>query len=287
MLAPTLALALAVAPAPIDNTAPSDPAPSVEPADAPTTDAPEEQPTPGDDPAASVPSDGQPVQGDEQPETPPEPSNAPDPFAPERVEGFPATVDLRDESTWSDLTVQQKDELRAIRASRDAAAAEGRPVPPRAIEHEKPPGFDSAAMERTSRRLGAVNRRRGSEALDWYDEREARLVRLTVGFGVTWGVSLIVTGALAAYARSLGTDCAAEVSDSVIDPAPPGSICNDEAKKAKRLMIPVWIFGIAGSVSGIGTLISGGYLGGHRGSRPYLGASVGRRQAGVNLGGRF
>ena len=132
-------------------------------------------------------------------------------------------------------------------------------------------------MARTSARLGSSRSRDRSAALDWYEERDRALVRTTVAFGVTWGVSLILTGVFVGLAENAIEECDVSTLDT----------CPDNLDSARKLLVPGYAFAVVAGLSGFGTILSGGLLGGHRGSRPYLSAGGGRRWASVGFGARF
>jgi hypothetical protein len=109
--------------------------------------------------------------------------------------GFPETVDLDDESTWSDLTVEQKDELRAIRASARAREAEGghTEAPPPVASGLEDDEVRELLNARAAERQDKAGRGGKRRVADWAYPR-------LVGFGLTLGAGAVMGGAAPAIA---------------------------------------------------------------------------------------
>lgn len=193
-----------------------------------------------------------------------------DPFAVTPLPGFPPGVDINDETTWSDLKPEQKDELRAIRAKMRAKAS----PPPMGVERE-------AERFPSDEDRPPLHARRTSSAKEeyWY-QREHSLVVSTAAFGVTWGVSTIAL-ALILNANLNGADeCNRDASAGI-----GADSCDRAVERTTNLVVPTYLFGAVSGASFIGTVVSGAMLGAHRNTKPLI-FSDGR---GLNMGvsGRF
>ena len=97
-----------------------------------------------------------------------------------------------------------------------------------------------------------------------YRDREKRMRSMTLGFGITWGASVALTGILAAVRTTrLNAVCTGE------DPDP----CVEQQQKGQRLSAPVALLGTTAAILGVGTLISGIVLGIHQNNRFMVGVS--------------
>ncbi|MEM6993082.1 MAG: hypothetical protein AAF721_21395 [Myxococcota bacterium] len=282
-----LVLVLSLGPAPDADVAPKPgvdagqevPEAEAEPGEHPAQGDPE--PEPGTHPAQedpeAEPGSAEEISAGPDPELPREP--APDPFAKVTPPGFPDFVDLNDESTWVELEVAQKDELRAIRARSLAAAAEGRESAPK----PSPPA-DTSSEAREA--LGPPRpARRDQERIAWWEERDARLVNLTLGFGITWGLSSILTAIILGVHFNTIDKCEQAATTLA---TPDLDRCAGSARRSSKLAIPGYLMATVASGSMIGTIVSGAILGGHRNTRAFVLTPVaGRRVVGVGLRRRF
>ena len=199
-------------------------------------------------------------------------TNTTDPFRKTSVPGFPPEIDLNDESTWVGLKPAEKDKLRAIRAGIRAKMAESAPGPAGPTDDERAPA--------TKRRESSSDP--GNSKAAWWEARDRQLVAATIGFGVTWAVSLAATGIILAINAQNADDCSTAsntLSETDVDR------CSEGATQSANLIVPAAIFGTVAGISLIGTIVSGSLLGGHRNSRGFVVA--GPRSFGLGWTGRF
>lgn len=200
-LSTVLAVAVITGP-PVQSPSPQPPPPTSVPTPPtlpPDPDEPSSTPVSEPEPSASVPTEPQPA-----PARPPEPSSeAPSPAVPERPAvilppDFPATVDPYDETTWSDLSLEQKDRLRALRASAAARAAEAAgqdgsaAVRDRAYAREL---RDVRDARRHAERDDVQRARHRGRVVEWARPR-------LIGFGVSLGGGLVLSTIAVPVARS-------------------------------------------------------------------------------------
>lgn len=204
-----------------------------------------------------------------------EPSGATtDPFQKQRVPGFPPEVDLNDEATWAELKPEQKDELRAIRA-RNQLRASGNED---AVADE--PKAESGPVDRERAPGTRRSTRRRSAEAQWWEARDQQLVGTTVGFGVTWGVTLGAALALIAAQQQGNSDCTTDLQSS----GETGR-CETAARRNANLAAPIYVLGAVSGISLIGTIVSGSLLGGHRNAKPFVVAAP--SHLGLGVSGRF
>lgn len=98
-----------------------------------------------------------------------------------------------------------------------------------------------------------------------YDERDNRLVGLTTGFGIGWGVSLILVGVFSGLYHTQASDCI----NTAISSARVGVSC----ERATGIAAAMWVFAATSSGTGVGLLTSGIFLGVHRANPPRLSLS--------------
>ena len=194
-----------------------------------------------------------------------EPTTSATPTAP-----LPGGVDLWDESTWSELTVEQKDTLRAERARR---RAKGEQASTDSIEEEAAIAAVLDAPSATTEFPRPRDVRVGPTRLEgyWHD-KHLTLRRLTIGFSAAWGAAIVGSGVLAGLATrepkaepptnmSFGTGDQANVSNS---------------REGTGLVVGAVIVGCIGFVGMVGTLVSASMLGAHNNAKPlYFGGGRG------------
>jgi hypothetical protein len=180
--------------------------PSPEPQPTPAAPTPPKLPADDETPATSVAEPEPSASVPDEPVPQPEPAQATDlPAAavPERPKvvlppEFPATVDPYDETTWADLSVEQKDRLRALRASAAARAAE-------AAEHDDPAVLRERAYARELREVRDARRDRERDDVQ-QGRRRGRVIAWArprlVGFGVSLGGGLLLSTIAVPVART-------------------------------------------------------------------------------------
>jgi hypothetical protein len=187
----------------------------------------------------------------------------------EQASGLPPGVDLWDDSTWSELTVEQKDKLRAERARRRAGGESG-PIdleargdvpddPPVA----QPPRVDLPHPSRA---------RAGTRGLERYwEDKHLTLRRSTIGFSVMWGASLVGGGVLAGVA---GRDVE-ENGPSDMSSGAGSSATVSSSGPGAGIVIGAALVGIIGAVGMVGTIVSASMLGAHNNAKPLYFAAGG------------
>lgn len=171
------------------------------------------------------------------------------------VDGFPESVDLYDESTWSDLTVEQKDALYAERARRRTQ--------PDPVVLRTDPASERAEVQAE---LGSSKRRHSVSArkLEWWNDRDRKLRNLTIGFGVTWGIATVVNAIIwAIHVRNANTCIDGEFDQ-----------CARGAEQSTNLIVPGALAATVAGVGFVGTVVSGSLLGAHRNNRPIAAAPM-------------
>jgi hypothetical protein len=174
--------------------------------------------------------------------------------------GLPPGVELWDDSTWSDLTVEQKDKLRAERARRRAAGEE---APIRDAEDE----VTSSASSDASSEIGVVSRPRLARAApsrleSYWGEKQVSLRRLTIGFSVTWGVAIVASGVLVGVATREPKQ--EQPTDMSFGSSGSASVSN----RGSGLIVGGVLVGMVGFVGMVGTLVSASMLGAHNNTKP-------------------
>ena len=176
------------------------------------------------------------------------------------IPGVPHGVDLYDETTWSALSVADKDRMRAIRAELEYQRANA-PLepsrPPRPAthvsEHDRAP-----AREIDDRYRGASGDRRTST--DVWEARDTKLATATAVTGMIWAATVITAIVLQFAVVDAVADCTETVAD--------GNDCSDELRAVRRAGAGVIVASVIAGGAGVGVLVSGITLGVHRNSRP-------------------
>ncbi|MCH9684665.1 MAG: hypothetical protein K0V04_24735 [Deltaproteobacteria bacterium] len=171
-----------------------------------------------------------------------------------------------DESTWVGLTPEEKDALRAERARREAAAAQ--------------PSSRSPATD-PSNAIDALRRTQPpASALQLYEARERQMRNATIGIGVAWGASLVLTAIVAGTrAKRLDQQCTPPTIDPTNPTVPDTSgfdRCLDFIDSGNQLTAPLAVLATTTAVTTVGALVSGLVLGLHRNNRFML-EPAGRR----------
>lgn len=163
-------------------------------------------------------------------------------------------IDLDDESTWEDLTPEQKDKLRAERAERNyqRRLAAG-PQPPPALE------TDEAAELREARGEHAREREDPTSAAESYDNAMRNAVIAT---GVIAGVAGLVAVILAVQAGKAVSECDAD--EAVLNG------CRPAVDKTVNFALGSYVTGSIAGASAVGLIVTGSMLGAHRSRRSYL-----------------
>lgn len=193
---------------------------------------------------------------DTQPEPTPSSTATPEPFAPPpRIPGVPEGVDLYDESTWSQLSVEDKDRMRAIRAELEYQRTGGVAPVSRATstvdDYDRPPPRESSSRER-------------SRTTAW-QERDRKLATATAVTGVVWGAAVITALVLQFAVIKAVDDCSETVTN---DPFGASNDCSDELRRVRRAGAGLIVTSVIAGGAGVGVLVSGITLGVHRNSRP-------------------
>lgn len=190
------------------------------------------------------------------------------PFQKTTVSGFDDNVDLYDESTWADLEPEEKDKLREIRAKKRTTVPGVQknlsllPVD----DNELPPILKSSEASRSSRNQ------------DWWYSRDNKLTNLTIGFGVTWGISVAATAIIWSVHAKNANQCDSE-EDIVSDR------CMNGVKQSLSLAPLGYITSSVAGISLLGTIVSGAVLGSHRNAKPFISAS--RNSIGIGFSGKI
>lgn len=206
---------------------------------------------------------------------PSNPEGAPEPLggaARATIPGVPPGVELFDESTWTSLSVEEKDRLRAIRAEilyqqRQAAGPTSAPTAPapRIDPSDRPPRNDGYA--------------RRAHREEW-EARDTSLATTTAVMGVLWGVGLVTTVVLAVQAKRKVDECSDAIDAAVFD----ARACTSAVRTARALSIGAWFSGTVATGAGVGTIVAGSFLGAHRSRGPSVATAHARRLA-ISRGG--
>lgn len=196
-----------------------------------------------------------------------------DPFQKTTVPGFDESVDLYDESTWKDLSPEEKDELRAAQARlRNKSAV---PLPQKILpidDNELPPIL---AKPKRQKKL--------SNDQLWWSHRDNALRSATIGLGVTWAISTTATAIIWGIHVKNAKNCNNAIND--IDDEQKFGKCINGGEQSLNLAVPGYISSSISGATFLGTIISGAMLGTHRNAKPFISAS--NNSAGIGLTGRF
>ncbi len=187
---------------------------------------------------------------------------APDPLV-------PAGVDLEDESTWAALSVEEKDRIRALRASRQADSTDPQSS---SATVEPPSSAPPPRLSEYAQRQYRVDERQ-AEAEAW-KERDQGLIAATAVTASISAVALVIAIALRVSARNAASDCANEIAMTDFGAGSSMVPCVDEAKAIdNRLLGSKLLFVLAGG-AGAGAIVAGSFLGAHRARKPTVGFSL-------------
>jgi len=231
------------------------------------------------DPFDAAPETAAPTTNEPVTDAAPEPAPAPTP-AP--IPGVPAGVDLDDEATWSELSPEQKDRLRAIRAEQRYQAVQAGQAP-RVDPAYGPARRSSSAEADEIAELRAEHRRMISRADARWADQDNRLVAATAATGALWAVGVAVTVGMAVGIERKVDACADEVSS---DPFSNADSCSEVAgRSTRRLAVGTYVVGSITGVLAVGFLVSGILLGVHRSNRPQWAVAGGRARLAISRGG--
>jgi hypothetical protein len=181
-----------------------------------------------------------------------EPASAP------KESGLPQGVDLWDESTGSEPTVEHKDKLRAERARR-RVRGEAAPSDP---EEQGRAVDDAPAVRPADTELPRPSQARAStrQLESYWEDKHLTLRRSTIGFSVMWGASLVGAGVLAGVAgRGVEEDDPSDRGQSATVSGP---------GRGTGIVVGAVLVGIMGMVGMVGTLVSAPMLGAHNNAKP-------------------
>jgi len=221
-----------------------------------------------------------------QPAEPPPPAAVTpvEPAAPPAIPGVPAGVDLFDESTWSELSPEQKDKLRALRAEQRYQAAQAGEAP----QGDAAPATTGRAKSDEANEIAelrADHRRFLSRAESQWAEQDGRLVTATAITGVFWGIGVAATIAMAVSIGKKADACVDQLSNGGALGGS-GDDCSAEAgRSARRLAVGTYVVGSMTGVLGVSFLVSGILLGVHRSNRPEWAVARGKARLAVTHSG--
>jgi hypothetical protein len=196
----------------------------------------------------------------------------------------PAGVDLYDESTWSALSPEQKDKLRALRAEQRYQAAHAGQAPqgdiaPVPTRHARSDEANEIAE------LRAEHRRFLSRAESRWEDQDGRLVTATAVTGVFWGIGVAATIGMAVSIDNKTDACLDQLSNGGALGGSGDSCSAEASRSAKRLAVGTYVVGTMTGVLAVSFLVSGIMLGVHRSNRPEWAVAQGKVRLAVTRSG--
>ncbi len=209
----------------------------------------------------------------------PQPTSTP---ARPALPGFPPEVDVNDEATWTELSAEQKDQLRAIRAEQRYQAAQAGQAPAPYVSSQSVARRRSAESQEIAE-LRAEHRRFVSRAESRWVEQDGRLVVATAVTGSLWAIGVAATAGMAVTIGKKTNACTDDIASGAYDSAANCSARN--ASAVQRLSIGTYVVGSMTGALAVGFLVSGILLGVHRSNRPEWAVARGRARLAVTRSG--